>query len=140
MAHLSFKTGPLVTVTASRVTEQKIRFIDVTALEAYLEGDLLNKNIAVHRRTIGEYLSHNQRGVKYRQESIVERIHVPSYEPLLLELQHFLDCILEGKPPAIPARDGLKALRLATGIRSKIYEHLVDAHVGKRLPRSRGAA
>jgi len=93
VVNLGFEAGPLLTLTSSRVTEQKVRSIEVTAMEAYVEGDLLNKSLAVHRRTIGEYLPHN----KYRQESIVERVHVPSAEPLQLELQHFLDCVSGGQ-------------------------------------------
>lgn len=122
VAHLSFERGPLLTLVSSRVTEQKIRSIEVTATQAYLESDLLNKSISVHRRTIGEYLNSN----KYRQESIVERIHVPIVEPLLTELQHFTQCILEGKTPSVPARDGLKALRLATLVREMISKQLID--------------
>lgn len=121
VAHLCFSSGPILTLTASRVTEQKVRFIEVTALEAYVEADLLNKSLSVHRRTIGEYLNHNRRGVKYRQESIVERIFVPTLEPLFLELQHFVDCILHGSPPQVSARDGLNALRLVMDIRNTIY-------------------
>jgi len=139
MAYLCFESGPLLTVTASRVTEQKVRSIEVTALKAYLEADLLNKSISVHRRTTGEYLNQNHRGVKYRQESIVERIHVPILEPLLLELQHFLECVSEGKPPRIPARDGLKALHLATGIRNTIREHMVDVDVARGLRLTQGS-
>lgn len=128
VAHLGFESGPLVTVTASRVTEQKVRSLEVTAMEAYLEGDLLNKSILVHRRTIGEYLNNN----KYRQESIVERIHVPIVEPLFAELQHFVESILENKTPRVTARDGLNALRLAHDIRVAIHARLVDAHTINR--------
>jgi predicted dehydrogenase len=117
VAHFDLGAPPLLTMTASRVTEHKIRAITVTAADAFVEADLLNKTILVHRRTIDEYLSQNHRGVKYRQESIVERIYVPSFEPLFLELQHFVDCIREHKVALIPARDGLRALRLATRIR-----------------------
>jgi predicted dehydrogenase len=127
---LGFDAGPLLTLTASRVTEQKIRSIDVTTLKAYVEADLLNKSILVHRRTTGEYLSQNHQGIKYRQESIVERIHVPMLEPLLLELQGFVESILENKPSSIPARDGLKTLRLATVIRNTIYERLTGSGLG----------
>jgi len=126
IANLHFDRGPIVTVAASRVTEQKIRSIEVTTLEAYLESDLLNKSISAHRRTVGEYQNHNQRGVKYRQESIVERIHVPMAEPLFLELQHFIDCILEKKTPLVPAEDGLKALRLAKTVQNTVRESLTD--------------
>jgi predicted dehydrogenase len=125
VAHLTFEVGPLVTVTASRVTEQKVRSLEVTALEAYLEGDLLNKSILVHRRTIGEYLTNN----KYRQESIVERIHVPIVEPLFAELQHFVQSIIENKTPRVTARDGLNALRLAHDIQTAINAHLIDANI-----------
>jgi predicted dehydrogenase len=118
---LSFEGGPLITITASRVTEQKVRAIDITALEAFVESDLLNKSIALHRRTVGEYLPHN----KYRQESIVERIQVPTVEPLFLELQHFTQCILEGKPSLVPARHGLRALRLAETVRQQVAARLM---------------
>lgn len=124
VAHLCFSSGPILTLTASRVTEQKVRFVEVTALEAYVEADLLNKSLSVHRRTIGEYLNHNRRGVKYRQESVVERIFVPTLEPLSLELQHFVDCVLHGSPPQVSARDGLNALRLVMDIRNTIYESM----------------
>ena len=129
VAHLDFESGPLLTMAASRITEQKIRSIEVTTREAYVEADLLHKTISLHRRTIGEYLSLNHRGVKYRQESIVERIHVPAFEPLFLELQHFLDCILEGKTPMVPARDGLRALRITMAIRDAVCQRRI------RLPR-----
>ncbi len=128
VAYLQFDHGRLVTATASRITEQKIRSIEVTAREAYLEADLLNKIILVHRRTFGEYLNHNRGGAKYRQESIVERIHVPNVEPLLLELQHFVECIIDGKNSLIPARSGLKALRLATIVQNTILRRLIDGN------------
>lgn len=124
VAHLSFEAGPLVTVTASRVTEQKVRSLEVTAMEAYLEGDLLNKSILVHRRTTGEYLNNN----KYRQESVVERIHVPIVEPLFAELAHFVESIIEQKAPRVTARDGYNALRLAHDIRLAVQQRLVDAN------------
>jgi predicted dehydrogenase len=127
--NLGFESGPLMTLTASRVTEQKVRSIEATAREAYVDSDLLNKSILVHRRTIGQYVNHNHRGVKYQQESIVECIHVPIFEPLLLELQHFIGCIVEGKPTQVPARDGLDALRIAVIVRDSILER-----IAKKVP------
>lgn len=132
-AQMKFEGGPLLTMTASRVTEQKIRAIEVTALEAFLECDLLNKSISVHRRTTAEFLNHNDRGVKYRQESIVERIHIPIFEPLFLELQHFVDCIINNETPQVSARDGLEALRMATMIQNKISHQLININVIDRL-------
>lgn len=127
VAQLCFGSArPLVTLTASRITEHKVRSIEVTAPTAYIECDLLNKSILMHRRTTGEY--QNQNGHKYRQESLVERIYVPTFEPLFLELQHFVECILDNKPSAVSARDGLKALRLVSTIQDAICGCLVDVN------------
>ncbi len=125
VAHLFFENGPLLTMTASRITEHKVRSIEVTAADAYLECDLLNKNVLVSRHTIGEYLNHNHKGVKYHQESLVERIQVPAFEPLFSELSHFVECVLEGKTPSVSARDGMDALRLVESIRSQAQKNLV---------------
>lgn len=127
VVNLGFAFGPIMSVTASRVTEHKVRSIEVTAREAYLECDLLNKSILAYRETVGEYLNYNHRGVKYRQESVVERIQVPIFEPMLLELQHFVECALQGKAPLVSARDGLHALVLADQIRRQILAELQDA-------------
>ncbi|MBN1875437.1 MAG: Gfo/Idh/MocA family oxidoreductase [Anaerolineae bacterium] len=121
VAHLSYTDGPIVMAFASRITEQKVRKIEVIAEGAYIEADLLNKSVLVHRRTLPEYLNgHNT--TKYRQESIIERIHVPMYEPLMLELKHFTDCVREGTPPQVSGIDGLHALALA----EQVAEQIVD--------------
>lgn len=116
VAHLVYESGPLFSMTSSRVTEQKVRKIDVTMEDAYLECDLLNKTISVHRRSLGEYLNHNK-GVKYRQESLEEKILVPTVEPLYLELQHFVDCILASERCLVGVREGLQTLQVVTQIR-----------------------
>jgi len=126
-AQMWFANGPLVSLTASRLTEQKIRSIEVTARDGYVECDLLGRSILVHRSTIGEYQNHNHRGFKYRQESVVERIFVPNSESLMLELQCFVACIVQGKAPEVTARDGLDALRWATRIREAAQARCVDA-------------
>jgi len=126
VVQLSYKGGPLVSLTASRVTEQKVRSIEVTCVDAYVECDLLNKTIEVHRCTIGEYLNHNHKDVKYRQESIVERLQVPAQEPLFLELQSFVDSIIDDKPVTVSAADGLRAVQVAEAACQLTSQHLVD--------------
>lgn len=130
-ALLAFPSGPLVSLTSSRVTEQKVRSLEVTAREGYVECNLLNRSILVHRSTVGEYDGPGHQGFKYRQESIVERINIPSFEPLFIELQHFVECIVDGTPSLVPARDGLKALQLALRIRDAIRMQRVEAEQAK---------
>jgi len=126
VAHLSYNGGPLVAMAASRVTEEKIRKIEVTALEAFIESDLMDKKVSIKRRTIGEYTNHNFDGVKYRQESILESIHVPMLEPLFLQAQHFIACIRKEETCLVPAQDGLRAMRIGTLIREKAIEGIID--------------
>ncbi len=138
MVQVCYPNGPIVSMTASRVTEHKVRRIDVTCREAYVECDLLNKSISIHRATIGEYINANKRGVKYRQESLVERINIPTFEPLFLQLQHFVECVIEKKRPAVSARDGYEALKLAMEIRAAILARIVNMD-RRKTPRSAGA-
>jgi predicted dehydrogenase len=116
-AQLDYDTNLLVTLTASRITEQKIRSIDIVAEGAYIEADLFSKNIFVHRRSMGEYLYPNQGNVKYHQESFLEKILVPAVEPLFKEIEHFVSCIRNGSTPNVTARDGMEALKKAMLIR-----------------------
>ena len=115
VANLSFRDGPIVTLFASRVTEQKVRAIEVIAEGAYVEADLLRKSVLVHRRTFPQYLDNHQT-TKYRQESVMERIHVPMSEPLMLELRHFVDCVREGCSSQVPGSEGLRALLMAEAV------------------------
>jgi predicted dehydrogenase len=121
LAVIKYEPEMLLTLTASRVTEQKIRGISVTTRDAYIEADLLHKTIEVHRRTLGDYV--NQKNThKYRQESLIERIVVPAMEPLFLELQDFVNCVSEARTPQVTAEDGYNALRFVLLLRDKILE------------------
>jgi predicted dehydrogenase len=115
VANLSFGDGTIATLFASRITEQKVRMVEVIADGAYIEANLLSKSVLVHRRTLPQYLDNHQ-ATKYRQESIIERIYVPMAEPLMLELRHFVESVCEGKPNIAPGRDGLRALTLAQAV------------------------
>jgi len=119
VANLSFRDGPIVTLFASRVTEQKVRAVEVIAEGAYVEADLLNKSVLVHRRMFPQYLN-NHHITKYRQESLIERIHVPMSEPLMMELRHFVDCVRENRPSQVPGSDGLRALKLAETVAKEV--------------------
>lgn len=126
VAQLVFNPAPLLSLTASRVTENKVRSIDVITHNAYIEANLLDKNISVHRHSTGEYLNHSRSGVKYRHESVIERILVPNAEPLRLQIEHFVQCILENDEPLVSAEVGFEVLRISQQIRSMIVNQLAD--------------
>ncbi len=111
IANFSFQAGPVATLIASRITQTKVRSIDITGLDAYVQGDLMGKSVSISRRVMSQY-----QGAKYRQETVIENIHVPAAEPLLLELQHFINCIRENRQPAVTVEDGLRAMKYAAQI------------------------
>jgi predicted dehydrogenase len=111
VANFCFRDGPIATVIASRVTQSKVRRIDITAQNAYVESDLMSKSVAIHRRLMNEY-----KGAKYRQESVIENIYIPVAEPLAQELQHFIACIREQRQPQVSVEDGLRAMEFAAQI------------------------
>ncbi len=138
VASLSIPGGAIATLTASRITEQKVRLLDITAVGAYVEADLLSKSISIFRRTFPEYVTNHERPLRYRQEGLVERIHIPSAEPLFLELQDFVRCAREGRMPRVTAEDGLRAMNLAQQIRDQICQSPTSLLPHSPVPQRQG--
>jgi virulence factor len=120
VATLSMRDGPIVSLTASRITEQKVRLLEVTTLGAFVTADLLNKSVRVYRRAQPSFLSGEQRPLRYRQENLVEWIQIPTAEPLQLEIQDFLRCVRNDATPKVSAAEALRALTVASEITQEI--------------------
>jgi virulence factor len=118
-AHLTFLDGPLCSFTASRVTEHKVRCIEVTAHDAFIVADLLQKEIRIHKNTSSAYQVSGD-AVQYQQRSVVEQLQVPAQEPLHLQMADFAQSIREGRPPTVSAKEGVRALRAVREIISQI--------------------
>ncbi len=126
VAHLQFPSGLIINLTASRLTEQQVRTIEVTAQDAYVIADLLRKSVSVYRNNVSEWSEDAQRIARHRQENIAEHINVPSFEPLYLQLQFFADCVNEQRVSPLSARAAINAVKLAEKIRWAANQHLVD--------------
>ncbi|SEV82508.1 Gfo/Idh/MocA family protein [Natrinema salifodinae] len=111
----------VATLTASRVTQKKVRRLAVTARECFVEVDYLDQSVLIHRDSYPEYLSDDGQP-RYRHESVVERPHVDTGEPLRYELESFVEAARTASEPEVTAEDGIAALetvqlidRLASG-------------------------
>lgn len=109
-ATIEFEDGTIATLTASRKTERKIRSLNVTAEDRYIQVDYLNKSVEIHRQSAPEYITEND-DVRYRHEGIIERPSVDNVEPLKKELNSFLTAVTEGTEPVVTGADGLRALK-----------------------------
>lgn len=117
VATFQYNDGLIATLTASVVTEEKVRTIHVVTKDAYVQVDLLDKKILISRST-NFYFS--DRTADYKQQSIVEKVMVPAYEPLREQLLHFIDCIRFDQTPLVTADDGLQTLRMAETVKRNL--------------------
>ena len=119
-ATLEFEDDTIAKLTASRVTQQKIRTLTITAEECYVIVDYIDQDIQIHRNSVPEYVA-DDGDVTYRHESVIENPAVDNGEPLKRELGSFLEAVREGSEPRVTGEDGIQALELAKEINQKAF-------------------
>ncbi|PZE21129.1 Gfo/Idh/MocA family protein [Paenibacillus xerothermodurans] len=113
-ALLRFKSGVVGQLTASQVTEEKVRTVRVITRDAFIQANLLDSKILISRST---NFFMKQASAGYIQQNIVEKVVVPAEEPLRMQLIHFIDCIKKKTKPMVSGEDGLEALIMTEKIR-----------------------
>jgi len=114
-AQLTFSDGAIGDLTASRLTQQKVRRLSITAMECQVNVDFIDQSVEIHRQSMPEYVEQDG-DVRYRQESVIERPMVQNGEPLKAELESFVTAAHNGSEPEVTAADGLRVLELAERI------------------------
>ncbi|MFC4438078.1 MULTISPECIES: Gfo/Idh/MocA family protein [Natrialbaceae] len=109
----------VATLTASRVTQKKVRKLTVTARECLVEVDYLEQSVLIYRDSYPEYLTDDGQN-RYRHESVVERPRISASEPLRCELESFVEAVRTGAEPEVTAEDGIEALETVQTIDSRI--------------------
>jgi predicted dehydrogenase len=79
------QNGSLSRIIASRITEKKIRSIQVTTEDAYIDAELVRKELQLHRQSATTNVND-----AYIVSSLEQQIEVKPQEALLVELQAFL--------------------------------------------------
>jgi len=95
---LTFPDGKSAFLEANWLTPYKVRRLIVTGSEAIITIDYISQEITIE--TSSQTLI-----PRYRWE-----------EPLKLELQHFVDSLLNNNDPLVTGMDGVKALKIAEAI------------------------
>ena len=114
-AQLQFTGDVVGTLTASRVTQEKIRDLAITARNCRVDVDYMDQSVEIHRHSAPEYETDNG-DVRFRHESIIERPSVESGEPLKRELRSFVGAVRNGHDPVVTGADGLRAISVAEQI------------------------
>lgn len=116
-ALITYEGGMVASLTASRVTESKVRKAEINARNAFIGVDYLNRTVEISRKT--NFTLDIGHPTQYKQENIIEKVFVPFKEPLRAEFEHFAQCITSGKKPATNGEMGKKALELCVKISSE---------------------
>jgi len=120
-AMLSFANGATARLTASAVSQERVRRGRLFTSNAQYTVDFASREVWIHRQ------GHSSLGSSDGQYQImhqVEQILVPNKEPLAAEQQHFLQAIATGSTPDTSAENGLAALKLAYAIQQAVQEQL----------------
>ncbi len=121
---IQFESGTVANLVASRVTQNKIRLLTITQEKSYVVLDFATQDIDIHRMASSAYLMTKEE-IKYKQESFVEKIFVHKDNPLKLEHNHFINCILGNEDPIVPNHKDIMTLKYAYRILEDIHKNLV---------------
>jgi predicted dehydrogenase len=120
-ARLTFETGAVANITASRVSRERLRKIRIFQPTGYLSLDLAGGTGEFYRLRRGidlAALAQAPAGI----EMFVERVPLdaPEGEPLKLELESFVGALRGEQPVSVTAEEGRDALAIALRIVGEI--------------------
>lgn len=97
-ALMRFPGGGVGHVSASRISQRKVRSLWVHDLDKLIDIDLLRRNVTIYRNVSDQTADESGRG--YRQETIIEIPEIiTSVEPLMAQFAHFME-LLAGRVDA----------------------------------------
>jgi predicted dehydrogenase len=111
-AQIRFEDGTIAHILVSRVTEKRVRTLEITEPERHLLVNYETQDVTLHH-----CVQQKGRGLV----EVVEHPVFPKCEPLKLELQDFVRCVREGSEPLVGLRDGKRALEVCVTMLRQIH-------------------
>ncbi|MCF8259208.1 MAG: Gfo/Idh/MocA family oxidoreductase [Melioribacteraceae bacterium] len=131
-ARIEFENGAVANVTASRISQKKMRKMRIFQKDAYLSLDFTTGTPEVYR-IVGDkselaegHISFGSMGTGTRKKNLIYlQPEIEEINALQYELDLFLKCIINKENPTVSGKDGLEALRVARIIESIIEENQI---------------
>jgi UDP-N-acetylglucosamine 3-dehydrogenase len=92
---LTYSSGKVAVIEANWLTPRKTRKLNVTGTEGVIEADLMQQSITI---------------IKQNETKMP---NMTFKEPLMLELQHFIECVERNSSPKPDEEDAISALEIA---------------------------
>jgi predicted dehydrogenase len=107
---IEFENGAVANLTASRVSQDRVRKIRFFSREAYISVDTKEQEV---------------KGYRLAGKTVLPiEVTVTKQEPLRAELEAFLECVRTRTRPLVSGEDGLAAVELAIRVAQAIEESL----------------
>ena len=129
-ARIGFKNGCVANITASRISQTKMRKMRLFQRNAYIGIDFLQKFSEIYQivDSTGIAIQPNQIPIEMGQldqhgkakKIIYERRQIDEANALKMELESFLDAARNNKRPVVSGEEGREALRVAIEITEMI--------------------
>ncbi len=128
-ALLEFENGGTANLTASRITQARVRTLTVTTDTNYIDMDFISQSINVHSQGRMPYVNQEEipEWMNYGLKGSVEQLFIPTNQPLQAELNHFISCINGKAAPRISGENALDALRVLWEIQHSLGFNLSAA-------------
>jgi predicted dehydrogenase len=128
-ARIQFNNGAVANVTASRISQKKMRKMRIFQRDNYIALDFITgvsevyRLIPLNEKANSAAISFGEIGIGERKKRVVyEQPEIKEVNALKYELELFVDSVLNDKKPVVSGIDGLKALKVADIILKKIDE------------------
>ena len=124
-ARIEFENGCVANVTASRISQRKMRKMRLFQRDSYISIDFLQRLTEVFvlsdESKVSNAINLGQidKG-KYKRNILYEKPTIPEEDAMQAEWKSFLHAIDTGQAPIVSTRDGLNALKIAMQIRDKV--------------------
>ncbi len=121
-ALIGFENGVTANLTASRITQSRVRTLAVTTDENYIDMDFINQSINVCTQGRSPYINKEAlpEWMNYGLKGCEEHLFIPANQPLMAEQTHFINCILGKETPRITGENALEALKVIWKIQEKL--------------------
>ncbi|MBD3408988.1 MAG: gfo/Idh/MocA family oxidoreductase [Ignavibacteriales bacterium] len=131
-ARVEFENGAVANVTASRISNKKMRKMRLFQKDAYVTLDFVSGVSEIYRladpsEKAAGAIQFGEMGEGERRKLVVYEQPTPvEVNALMREMELFVECVAKGEPPVVSGEDGLRALKVADQIVRKIEESLAD--------------
>ena len=113
-ARIEFQNGCVANITASRVSQNRMRQIRIFQGSGYITIDFLSHRMRVHKRNENS----DKPGV------VTEEVEIEPIDALESEIQSFIQTVRDRTTPLVSGRNGKRALEVALAITEQIRENL----------------